>query len=47
MLMRKEEFRASKAMEHRVENTPNIEVLFNTNLRNDRPNIGEAFTCGS
>ncbi len=30
MLVRKEEFRASKAMVHRVENTPNIEVLFNT-----------------
>lgn len=30
MLVRKEEFRASKAMQHRVENTPNIEVLFNT-----------------
>ncbi len=30
MLVRKEEFRASKAMQHRVLNTPNIEVLFNT-----------------
>jgi thioredoxin reductase (NADPH) len=30
MLVRKEEFRASKAMQHRVMNTPNIEVLFNT-----------------
>jgi thioredoxin reductase (NADPH) len=30
MLVRKEEFRASKAMQHRVENTPNIEVLFST-----------------
>ncbi|HEX4888238.1 MAG TPA: thioredoxin-disulfide reductase [Luteibaculaceae bacterium] len=30
MLVRKDEFRASKAMVHRVENTPNIEVLFNT-----------------
>ena len=30
MLVRKDHFRASKAMVHRVENTPNIEVLFNT-----------------
>lgn len=30
MLVRKSEFRASKAMQHRVLNTPNIEVLFNT-----------------
>lgn len=29
MLVRKDEFRASKAMVHRVMNTPNIEVLFN------------------
>lgn len=33
MLVRKEEFRASKAMVHRVENTPNIEVLFNTEVK--------------
>ncbi|MBM3399346.1 MAG: thioredoxin-disulfide reductase [Bacteroidetes bacterium] len=30
MLVRKNEFRASKAMQHRVMNMPNIEVLFNT-----------------
>jgi len=30
MLVRRNEFRASKAMQHRVLNTPNIEVLFNT-----------------
>jgi thioredoxin reductase (NADPH) len=30
MLVRKSEFRASKAMQHRVLNTPNIEVLFNS-----------------
>jgi thioredoxin reductase (NADPH) len=30
MLVRRNEFRASKAMQHRVMNTPNIEVLFNT-----------------
>lgn len=30
MLVRKDHFRASKAMQHRVFNTPNIEVLFNT-----------------
>ena len=29
MLVRKDELRASKAMQHRVLNTPNIEVLFN------------------
>lgn len=32
MLVRRDEFRASKAMVHRVENTPNIEVLFNTEV---------------
>lgn len=30
MLVRRDEFRASKAMVHRVKNTHNIEVLFNT-----------------
>lgn len=30
MLVRKEQFRASKAMQHRVLTTPNIEVLFST-----------------
>lgn len=30
MLVRRDEFRASKAMYHRVMNTPNIEVLYNT-----------------
>jgi thioredoxin reductase (NADPH) len=30
MIVRKDEMRASKAMQHRVENTPNIEVLWNT-----------------
>ncbi|HTA84451.1 MAG TPA: thioredoxin-disulfide reductase [Bacteroidia bacterium] len=30
MIIRKDELRASKAMQHRVFNTPNIEVLFNT-----------------
>lgn len=33
MLVRKETFRASKAMVHRVEHTPNIEVLFNTEVK--------------
>lgn len=33
MLVRKGEFRASKAMVHRVENTPQIEVLFNTEVK--------------
>jgi thioredoxin reductase (NADPH) len=32
MLVRKDVFRASKAMIHRVENTPNIEVKFNHEL---------------
>ncbi|WP_129713958.1 thioredoxin-disulfide reductase [Pedobacter sp. SYP-B3415] len=30
MLVRRDEFRASKAMVHRVMNTPNIEVVYNT-----------------
>lgn len=30
MLVRRDEFRASKAMVHRVMNTPNIEILYNT-----------------
>ena len=30
MIVRKNELKASKAMQHRVFNTPNIEVLFNT-----------------
>ncbi len=30
MLVRRDEFRASKAMVHRVMNTPNIDVLYNT-----------------
>ena len=33
MLVRRDEFRASRAMVHRVENTPNIEVLFNTEVK--------------
>lgn len=30
MIVRKDSFRASKAMQHRVENTPNIEIHFNS-----------------
>jgi thioredoxin reductase (NADPH) len=30
MIVRRDEFRASKAMVHRVLNTPNIEILYNT-----------------
>jgi thioredoxin reductase (NADPH) len=30
MLVRKDEMRASKAMQHRVTNTANIEILYNT-----------------
>lgn len=33
LLVRRDEFRASKAMIHRVENTPNIEILFNTETK--------------
>lgn len=33
MLVRSDRFRASKAMVHRVENTPRIEVLFNTEVK--------------
>jgi thioredoxin reductase (NADPH) len=33
MLVRKDAFRASKAMVHRVENTPQIEVLYNTEVK--------------
>lgn len=32
MLVRRDEMRASKAMQHRVNNTPNIEVLYNTEV---------------
>lgn len=32
MLVRKDTMRASKAMQHRVENTPNLKVLFNTEV---------------
>lgn len=32
MLVRRDEMRASKAMQHRVNNTPNIEVLYNTEI---------------
>jgi thioredoxin reductase (NADPH) len=33
MLVRKSELRASKAMQHRVKNTPNIEILFDTETK--------------
>jgi thioredoxin reductase (NADPH) len=33
MLVRKDELRASKAMQHRVKNTANIEVLYNTETK--------------
>lgn len=32
MLVRRDEMRASKAMQHRVNNTPNIEVVYNTEV---------------
>lgn len=33
MIVRKDEMRASKAMQHRVENTANIEILYNTETK--------------
>ena len=33
MLVRRDEFRASKAMEHRVKNSPQIEILYNTEVK--------------
>ena len=33
MIVRKDEMRASKAMQHRVLNTPNIEMIFNTETK--------------
>ena len=33
MIVRREEMRASKAMQHRVINTPNIEILWNTSTK--------------
>ena len=33
MIVRRDEFRASKAMVHRVMNTPNIEILYNTETK--------------
>ncbi len=33
MIVRRDEFRASKAMVHRVQNTPNIEILYNTETK--------------
>jgi len=33
MIVRRDEFRASKAMVHRVLNTPNIELLYNTETK--------------
>lgn len=33
MIVRRDEFRASKAMQHRVLNTPNIEVLYNSETK--------------
>ena len=43
MLVRRDEMRASKAMQHRVFNTPNIEVLFNYNTKSIN---GEAGAIG-
>jgi len=33
MIVRRDEMRASKAMQHRVQNTPNIEILYNTGTK--------------
>jgi len=43
MIVRKDEMRASKAMQHRVEHTANIEVLFNTETKEV---IGEKTVSG-
>lgn len=40
MLVRKDVMRASKAMIHRVENTPNIEILYNTETEEVLGNLG-------
>ena len=41
MLVRRDKMRASKAMQHRVFNTPNLEVLFNQNTKsiNGEPGV--------
>ncbi len=44
MLVRRDEFRASKAMQHRVKNTPNIEILFNTETEEI---LGDAVVVGA
>ena len=44
MIVRKDELRASKAMQHRVFNTPNIEVLWNTETKEI---LGEAVVEGA
>lgn len=33
MVIRKDEFKASKAMQHRVENTPNIEIIYSSETK--------------
>ena len=33
MIVRRGEMRASKAMQHRVQNTPNIEIIYNTSTK--------------
>lgn len=43
MIVRKDHFRASKAMQHRVENTPNIEILYNTETEEI---LGDAMVSG-
>src|ERR1043165_2949436 len=43
MLVRKDALRASKAMQHRVENTPNIEILYTTDTKEI---LGEKTTSG-
>jgi len=43
MLVRKDALRASKAMQHRVENTPNIEIFYNTETKEI---LGEKTTNG-
>ncbi len=43
MLVRKDALRASKAMQHRVENTPNIEIIYNTETKEI---LGDKTTSG-
>jgi thioredoxin reductase (NADPH) len=50
MIVRRDEFRASKAMVHRVLNTPNIEVLYNTDtieILGDGQSVNSVKVCNN